>query len=301
MKTALLLFLFANIAAYILYISIRFRSRRYLQVIAAGWVSMVVALLYVMVDSLGGSNPKFALLGQSLPWYSILPIALSVVALTNIKAKLSSIRSLVVLALCGAATLLGEEVYIVELANQTADDVHLLLFTGAVLLPFGTAMFAPAALFWSADESIGGRLFRVSQQHIREHWLTLLKGLGWFVLAYGATNIWVEGNLVNFYFIQDPGTLVRYAAFTGFYLVLMRHFVFIAVVKYVVDTFFSGERTSMGEVLLFGCIFALVHYYLPLGLVVREFLFGLIFGYWYLKTRSLTYGIVLRWLSFVVT
>jgi len=69
--------------------------------------------------------------------------------------------------------------------------------------------------------------------------------------------------------------------------------------KYIIDEICPGEETSYYEIFLYAALFAGFHYYYNLFAIIETFFFALIYGYLYLKTKSLVYGIVLGAFTFV--
>ncbi len=292
--------LFSGVILLVILLAVKLARRAHLQVAVCIWGVVITAISYYLANSLGASDLRYDAMGLSLPWYSVAPLTASL-ALASTESHLNRLQTLLAFAAVAILTSLSNEGYVVVIANLADTDPVLLLAGVTMMFCLCMTVLAPMSFFWKQGETLMWSIFKVTSQQIRAHWKVLLIGCGWFVLAYSVTNVWVEGNIANLYLIKAPGTFLRDALFTTFYLVLIRHFVFIAFAKYVIEVLFPEEPTSMGEILLFACLLAGFQYYLPIGLIVREFLFGLIFGYWYLKTRSLSYGIVLRSLSMILT
>jgi len=283
----------------VLLMTVKFSRKIYLQIVVAGWSVVMFAVSMLLAHMVGGSGMTFKIHALRLPWFSVVPVSLSILLMTTENIHYTSLRVPLAFVVCAFFSRLGDDLCVVSLANQAQADWVLLLAMFTIIFSCCINVLSPMAFFWSPAVTFGQQLFAVSVSNVRRHWRVLLKGVGWLVLAYFVTNVWVHGRILNLYFIADPGVLVRNALYTTFFLVLLRHFVFIAFAKYVIDVLFPREQTTMWELVVFGFLLAGFQYYLPIGLIVREFLFGLIFGYWYLKTGSLTYGIVVRSLSLI--
>lgn len=293
--------LFLNAIAAVTLMEVTFKSRRVALTAVGGWIAVNASALYVIAKVVGVTRLEYTLAGVTIQWYFYYFI-IALVFLLLLKAKPGVYRIIALFCLAGVFSTCKDEVMIVGLVNLS-DTLSMTTFkVFALLFSFWLAFMIPVWVFFTgAGESIRSRLFSISLSQIKTHQKVLLRGFIWFCVAYMVTNIWTEGKLLSLWLSISPGYFVRDVVYSSAYLVLIDHFVLIAFAKLVIDKLFPDESTSMWEILAFGLLFAVSHYYLPIGYIVREFLYGLIFGYWYLKTGSLTYGIILRTMSYVLS
>jgi membrane protease YdiL (CAAX protease family) len=68
----------------------------------------------------------------------------------------------------------------------------------------------------------------------------------------------------------------------------------IALAKVVLDKLFKTKETDLLEIVIYAGLFAAAHYQGSPPFIARQFVFGLLFSYLYLRTGSLAYGIILN-------
>jgi hypothetical protein len=293
--------LFLNAIAAVTLMEIRFKSRRIALTAVGSWIAINALAMYWIVQVVGITSLEYTWAGLNVQWYTQF-LVVAVVLLLLLKAKLDMYSTLAVFCLAGIFSMFKDELTVARLVNSSDALLMATSKTFGLLFSFWLAFMIPVWVFFTeAGESIRSRLFSISLSQIKTHQKVLLRGFIWFCIAYMVTNIWTEGKLLSLWLSISPGYFVRDVVYSSAYLVLIDHFVLIAFAKLVINRLFPDEPTSMWEILAFGLLFAVSHYYLPVGYIVREFLYGLIFGYWYLKTGSLTYGIILRTMSYVLS
>jgi len=293
--------LLASIAFFLILVGLRAENLLKTRVAVVLWSITNVLIFYYLISRVGVTSPYITWAGLQLPLFCSALAAIAVASITVQNGRFVLGRTALVMLIVFATTLFVRVEFILPVINQTETAFARTGYSSIMLTTFLVCVLAPLPVFMGGGSSAFKRLFYVNVASFVEHRRALLNGLLIFLAVFGLTNIMVEGNLANFRVATNLVNLLRGALVTTFFFVLVQHFVFIGLVKYVIDLIFKDEETSMYEIIVFGLLLAGFQYYLPWTWIVREFLYGLVFGYIYLKTRSLTYGIVLRALSLIFT
>lgn len=288
--------LYANIAIFAGFLSLRVQNTKRLAIMLGAVFTSNIAYFYLVCGRLGYdlNSLTYHVHGGSFPFYLLIPIYAGLLALGLWRLPVRKWRLLVGLAVATWIYVPGAYGDIVELSNMSSSDAEVTVLATGSITALLLSVLAPMLLLSDGETCLAKRLFWASWGHLKKHGVTLIAGLAAFIVIYYIFNLIIKGELLSPHIAITPSILIRHILYTVFYFVLIEQFVAIGLAKRVLDHFTPGEGTSIHEMWLYALLLALLNYQWPALYMAREFMFGLVVSYWYIKTGSLTYGILVR-------
>ncbi len=265
------------------------------------WVVINVLTLYYSFATLGGSNPSITIYSYKLPLYWTIVLSLIVMILFEPKGPLLALRYLIAFAIVVGIALLIYPPVFPAIVYKSETQITRMLYVSVLVVPFQVGVLAPLTAFTGGQESAFNRLFQFSNARIEKEGKSIIIGVILWALILLLGNIPIHGKIFELSIITPFEAFARWSAIHVFFFVLIDHFIFIGLAKFILDSMFKEEETSMLEIILYASLLAGFHYNYQVGEIIRTFLFGLTFAYLYIRTRTLIYGIALATFMFVFT
>jgi len=266
----------------------------FLRVGVIAWVVTNIVLFYALVLQNGGASPVFTFYVLRVPWYGLAGLALALVLLPIGRDGTKSLRlPAILIAVMGAAYTHNLAV-INPLLNRAGSSMEQVLGTFSLVMPFAICVLCLLPWFAMDGTKALRQVFLPVGQDIATHKGLLLGGLAAFAVVFLVSNLVIFGKLIEVYIVTSPRVFFLLAVVTCFYWVLFEHFVAIGICRRVIQKLFPDQKPSGFEVFFFAVLLASMYYNTEIKFMVREFFYGLIFGYLYLRTGTLFYGIVMR-------
>ncbi len=293
--------IYANAVIFAALVAIRFQGGLAPRVVTFVWGTLSVAYVYYLVHLLGGSGPTFTFFSMGMPLYGALVLAAVAMTLTMEGRFCRPARLvLTLLVICGVvfSRTVATTIHLVDGVGLDVDrGLGALLFV-VVLLLVG---LSPLTAFMGGGKSAIQRLAPFSLSELRKDFVPIATSFVLCVLVYVVFNELARGRIADFHYVGPLRSFAMSVTTDAFHYVILDHLICFGLAKYIIDSIFKGEETSMWEIVIFAGLFAFFHMEMIMIYIVRSFFFGLVFGYLYLKTRTLVYGIAIGMLFVTFT
>ncbi len=269
----------------------------YIRVGVIAWVVLNTILFYALVVQVGASNPFFGFYGVKVPWYGVIVLSLALVLLPIGSKGGNSLRFVTMLVAAMGMAYVHNVAAINPLLNRSASEMEHVLYAFTLVIPFAVCVLC--SLPWFAEDGASAlrKVFLPTRTDMSTHRRPVLRGLAAFAIVFLVSNLVNFGQLAEFHIITSPRLFSLYAIVACFYWALFEHFVAIGLCRRVMEKLFPDQKPSGYEVVFFAVLLASLYYNTEIQFMIREFFYGLIFGYLYLRTGTLFYGIGMRFLA----
>jgi len=254
--------------------------------------------LVVVID---GTFISLGYFGINIPLNLFALIALGILCIAVFGGYSQSKWSLWILILASGGTFTRYVQGSVWLSDRTGTDVERIMVMVAFVVSFSFGVLITLPMLVDGKNRIISKLFLVKLADFKNHAGVLFTGFLGILITYVLTAVFVREYFVQFYLVKPLHAFVMSSVLKIFYYSLIDQLICFGLAKYVLDSFFREEETSMWEIVLYAGLFAGFHFYLLPAIIFREFVMGLFLSYMFLKTKSLTYGIILYSLFYIFT
>jgi hypothetical protein len=282
----------ANAIFLVVFLLVKWRSTWTPIVVFGIWCTALITYEYVYAFAIGGFGLAYNILGLNLPLYTFPVFCFSLLMLGRRQGLPPAFRNIVILAVAYLFALFRP---VIAYAGVTTDvgslgeqNIWQIILTVALV----ASVLLPLANFVTLGQTAWSQWFRIDISRKSE----IVKPIVWagaiFLLSLVVGNVLLRGyvfRLLNFGLYAHP---VLYVLVFATSLTLVDHFICFGLGKATLDSFFPNETTNVLEIVGLAVLFAGIRYYCTPVYLAREFIFGLVYSFLYVRTRSLSYGLL---------
>lgn len=266
------------------------------------WSLLTTAFLYYLIWSQGASSPAIMWYGLSLPLVTLPVLVALILGLATEHGKWATARFVLMLAFVAMGVMWRNSTNSDLIIYRMGTAVDRIVSMMTLIVGFELCLLAPLTMFAGGGKGIALKLFPVNEAQFAKHLKILAGGFGFIVFVLMVTHLLTYGHILNISFTYTLSQLGVKAVLYVFYYVLINQFLSLAIMRRLMFLILGDERMFIAEILLYAGAYAFTSYFFPPVALVREFLMGLVFAYWYMKTGTLAYGLIvgsLVWLFFL--
>ncbi len=293
------LFIISNIIFFFSILKIEFSKILYYQLLIFVWSILNIGGLYLSINAIDASNPFILFYSIKLPLYGCILFVIAIFVLGSIN-KHKILRLLSVYFIVGGFMLLR---YLPGMGSLVEQDVEPLLsipYMFSLVIPFIICLLVPMGFTNILQLGYFKKKFlpKIKTANGNIKYIVICALLYFTIHIF--FNYLKEDFLIYFNYNQSILKQFMHVSLITFYLIVLDHFVFIGLAKYIMDEIFEGDDTTYYEIILYAFIYVGFHFadYNAYA-IIETFLFALIYGYLYLKTKTLFYGIILASLTLI--
>jgi len=260
--------------------------------VVLAWVALNVGLVYYQTYALGYANPHVGPLNW--PYIVVFGGCLSLILLPYAKGiRVVYVWLLMYVLIYWAGINSSLVAAPVSIANLVDSELNRFLYYIAYALPFWTSLLTPLAIFTQPGTRPWQTFGIVNFKDRKNHRGPLIKGTIWFLVIFFITNMYLKGHLVMINLLWPPMTFVLGTLLFVLFETLIRHFVCLGMAKLIIDKILGDDEMFWVEASFLAILYGAMYYSYGWGIIFRELAFGLVLAYLYLKTKSLSYGLIL--------
>lgn len=274
--------------------SYKTRSRLRSQLVVLCWVALNVGFFYYLTWAAGETSPYFSPLyvNAELPIYVAVCICISLLMLSRARSVSIGTADFTFYVVVYWFSFFMHPQVVVALCSPESTEQTL---RGGLLMatvPMLICLLTPLAAFCQPGISPFRQHGIVSFGHAKKHGKVLIRALMLYLGVLFVTNVFKYGQLIHLYLNTLPLSLLVETIMEVFFVAMMQHFVCFALPKFLMVRVFGDDDMFWGEVLLLAALYVGLFHQWPLLYIIKYFLIGLILAYVYLRTGSLSYGII---------
>lgn len=295
------LILAANLVYAITFSLYRFKSQYLAASLAFVWTCINVAIVYYLVNVFGGSEPYLGLFGVELPLYSAVPCSLAILLLTLKEVKGGQYKLFLLFVIVAGCTLFRYFQGMSSLVTSKDSELALVTYMFVLVIPFQLSFICPSVIFMGEGISLAKRIFGFSAWKTEDGPGHILIGSMAFVATYFMGQFITKGALPRPLIYSSLDHFLIYAILVITYLVLVDHFVFFVLANRALGQFWSAIPAKLLKPITYASVYSLFHWnHFQVSAVVMYFFYGIVFWYLFERTKSITYGILLLSLSYLM-
>ena len=283
----------ANVCFLLVYGSIRTKTFRASSLIVLAWIAANVAYVYIQYSAFGASNPYFGPLHW--PYFAVLGVSASLLAFKMAKGVPVTYVWLLMFAVVYWLGLNATSVdAIASIANQADAPAISFLYYCGISLAFWVSLLTPLAIFSEPGSRPWKTFGLVDFSGWRRHRPVIIKGALAFIFVLLVSNVYFKSMILPIHFLWPPMTLLIGTLLLVFYEVMIRHFVCLGFTSLIVKKVLGDDdEGSWIEVVFLALLYAAMYYDAGWAVITSEFSFGLVLAYLYVRTKSLSYGLIM--------
>lgn len=283
-----------NILLFCLYIYLTFDNNWYARSTLFLFITFYTIWIYYLLAAVGLDYFNINYFSLAIPYWLVIPFSLVVLLLSAKSQLMKSYRLvLIYLAAIASSVLIYVQDYdsIAKLANF---DKEAIIQCSMLLFSFTACVYFPLITLADNKTSLLQRLFAIRWSHVYRYRIAFILCITCILVSSFIIPPILMGSFLGWKPITTISSLVLSGISVIFYKILILHVVGIGLPKHIIDSLFSDDETSMGEIVIYAALFAGLQFVYPFAMIILFFVYGLLFSYLFLKTKSLSYGILLH-------
>ncbi len=290
MEPNLNIVLFSNILLLIILIFWKKGSNIRAHIIALSIGILNVVYVYVLLR-INKINADFSLFGIDMPYPFVLIIMVSLLGLYYSRDVSNKIIYLIIFGLVCNIFLLRPYNAIPYLFDPQSE---VLGKAGALLLVINAYLFGgilPLAVLKEENRSIYDTYFSIKGYFQYSSLKSINIGVILYVIIYYIYSLYL-GGIISVNRLEPFSTWAIYILWQFIFGSLLNLIVLILFPHYILRKLF-GLKNNLLLIIILGIIFGAAHFTASLPIMAWFSIFGMIFAYMYIRTKSLTYGLIL--------